>query len=595
LGIASAADVQLRAFFQPSRIRLGQSAQYVVEASGKLPPFPYQPPPVDGLRFGSSQDFQSMSSINGHQSVQLSKTFRVQARRTGSFTIPVQTLSLQGKNYELPSATLQVIEGEEELEEEDDEEDEEDNLKSRMSDPQETLSNDPAVQLSIALSSEEPFYVGQLIPIQIELSSSVSCNLLQSNPMPLEKTWINGVFPEGRKIASRRGTGKIVWDTTVSPIKAGELPLQYSLAISIPVLKGYGWLGPIYDQQMKKILSQECSLKVQNLPLPAPGSFGGALGNFSLGRAQISDTQTLLEEPLTLRVEVEGEGNWERLAPPELLYEAEDWKVYPPKGDFRPSDALQHRGKKSFDYVLMPLKTGQIALPTLEMSYFDPQKRKYQILRHEFQERILVSRNRQISPQPSAPKGRDSPSARPEKSDKAPEDAPEALESPFFYLHDTAHFSSLSPFYRRRCFWLQLLPLALYLTWLGRRYARQRAKALEQRDPRRHRRSLRQLLGQAQRALEKGEADLASKALQEALHAGLASWGILDSRSMTYGEIQSVCEQRLANEEDRQSIRALCQHLELQHFASSPLALKSLREDWGLIQKIFRRRPKTPS
>ncbi|MDR3143692.1 MAG: BatD family protein [Puniceicoccales bacterium] len=586
LGIASAADAQLQAFFRPSRIRIGQSAQYVVEASGNIPQFIYQPPPVDGLRFGSSQNLQSVHAINGHQSIQRTQTFQVQARRTGSFTIPAQTFSLQGKEYELPSATLQVFEGEEEAEEED---------------WTESHPRRSAAQLSTVLLSAEPFYVGQLIPIRIELNSSVSCSLLQPNPLLLEKTWINGPFSELRKISvpqNRGGEVVYAWDTTISAIKAGEMPLQYLLGLSIQEPMGMGWFGLFSDNREEELFSKKLFLKVQNLPASAPSSFGGAIGNFSLGRSQISDIQTLLEEPLTLRVEVEGEGNWERLSPPGLLCKAEDWKTYSPKGDFRPADALRYKGKKIFDYVLMPLKTGELALPTVEMSYFDPQKREYQTLRHEFQEKILVSRNRQISSQISAPKGNAPLNARPEKSDepKAQENTPEALESSFFYLNDTAHFSSLIPFYRRRNFWLwQLLPLVLYLVWLERSYAKQRAKVLEQRDPRRHRRSLRQFLGQAQKAIEKGQADLAAKALQEALHAGLASWGIFDSRSMTYGEIQSVCEKKLANDEDRQSIRVLCQHLELQHFASSPLAPKSLQEDWELIQKIFRHRPQTPS
>jgi hypothetical protein len=114
--MASAADVQLRAFFQPSQIHLGQDTQYVVEISGNFSPFAYQPPSVDGLRFLSSRDMQSMQIVNGHQSVQLTKMFRVRARRTGSFTLPSQSLSIQGKNYELPPATLQVLEGEEEAE-----------------------------------------------------------------------------------------------------------------------------------------------------------------------------------------------------------------------------------------------------------------------------------------------------------------------------------------------------------------------------------------------------------------------------------------------------------------------------------------------
>ena len=577
---ALASDIQLRAFFQPSQIHLGQSAQYVVEASGDVAQFTYQAPQIDGLRFSSSQSMQSIQSINGRQSIQLTKTFRVQARRTGTFTIPSQSLSIQGKNYELPAATLRVLDPEENSEDE----------EETHPYPQE-----PSAQLSVTVPTS--LYIGEVIPIKIELKfpRSYQCSLLQPCPTPLENTWIHGPFSKPYEISSSRidhRSATHCWDTTISAIKSGESSLQYSLDVIVQPMDTE-WLSVFSlfsnnREEQLQLLSKKLFVQITDLPSPHPSFFGEGIGHFSMTKVHISDQQTLLEEPLTLRVELEGQGNWERLSPPELLYDTDEWRVYPPKCDFHSSDTLQYSGKKTFDYVIIPLKTGKLSAPTVTMSYFDPQKKAYQTLRHEFSEPILVSRIQQIASQATSPKSH-APRGISPKPEGEKNDAQEAPEDNFFYLNDTVHFKCLTPLYRQKCFWLwQLWPLMLYLTWLSWRYVKkQKSKISLRDDPKRHRRQMLQSLKQAQKAIDKQQTDVASKALQEALYAFLTYRKICDSRSMTYGEIRQICEMKFQNPEDKAVIHSICQDLELQHFSSSSVSPDTLQRDLDQLKKLF--------
>jgi hypothetical protein len=580
LGLSSsfASDIQISAFFRPPQILLGESTQYVVEIFGNISKIPYQPPQIDGLQFSSSQDIHSMQSINGRQSTQLIRTFRVQASHTGSFTVPSQPISIQGQNYEIPATTLQVLENEEAQEYYN-------NHKS---------SESSTVKLSVILPLEKPFYIGQVVPIKIELRvpTSHSCSLLQPYPVLLEKTWINGPFFKPYKVASSRIHDNDViycWDTTISAIKSGELSLQYALEVAIEEPMDTGWFSFFSNDRKEQLLSQKSSIQVLSLPLPQPSSFCGGIGDFAITKIHISDGQTLLEEPLTLKIELEGEGNWERMSPPELLYNPDEWRIYPPKCDFRPSDPLQYGGAKTFDYVIIPLKTGTLSAPSVTMSYFDPQRETYQTLQHALKEPVLVSRTQQVaSPATSTEKVTKFSSQNQNDHKNSDKNIP---QDHFFYLHDTTHFKNLTPLYLRKSFWVwQLLPLAFYLLWILWRLAMWRkSRIFPREDPKRHRRYLSQCLQRTQKAIDEKQIDVASSALQETLHAFLSYCKILDSQSMTYGEIQQACAEKFQRPEDIKIIHQICQHLELQHFSSSSISLDIFQKDFLQLQELFRR------
>ncbi len=110
-------------------------------------------------------------------------------------------------------------------------------------------------------------------------------------------------------------------------------------------------------------------------PLPTKGkpeTFSGAVGKFA---AAISYTpkQVSAGEPVTLKFEVSGNGNFERIQAPKLV-NTKNHKVYPPKIDFQPSTSNSKvKGTKTFEYIVIPKHEKADVLMDIPFVYFDPE------------------------------------------------------------------------------------------------------------------------------------------------------------------------------------------------------------------------------
>jgi hypothetical protein len=107
-----------------------------------------------------------------------------------------------------------------------------------------------------------------------------------------------------------------------------------------------------------------------------PKSFQGAVGNFRI--SAVLDKQAVKQnEPVTLKLVIEGEGNIETLNKP-ALPDVPEFKIY----DADTSAQLFKTGsvsggRKTFEIVYIPLKAGTLAIPALEFSFFDPAREAY--------------------------------------------------------------------------------------------------------------------------------------------------------------------------------------------------------------------------
>ncbi|HSG06290.1 MAG TPA: BatD family protein, partial [Nitrospiria bacterium] len=119
-------------------------------------------------------------------------------------------------------------------------------------------------------------------------------------------------------------------------------------------------------------------LSTEILALPVenrPDGFMGAIGSFE-SVADLETRELKVGEPVTLTIAFSGEGNFERISPPELP-EWKDWRVYPPKVEFSPEDDLGFKGQKSFEFILIPQSTDITEVPGLELVSFDPDSGEY--------------------------------------------------------------------------------------------------------------------------------------------------------------------------------------------------------------------------
>lgn len=114
-------------------------------------------------------------------------------------------------------------------------------------------------------------------------------------------------------------------------------------------------------------------------PLPAagkPADFSGAVGRFELA-ATVDREEVKAGDPVTLTVTLAGEGNV-RVVPTPDLSSLEDFKVYDSEaGETSRAVGGRIRGEKSWEYVLVPIAGGEVAIPPITLSVFDPVQEKY--------------------------------------------------------------------------------------------------------------------------------------------------------------------------------------------------------------------------
>ncbi|MFH1799800.1 MAG: BatD family protein [Candidatus Omnitrophota bacterium] len=118
-------------------------------------------------------------------------------------------------------------------------------------------------------------------------------------------------------------------------------------------------------------------------PLPEngkPASFQGAVGTFRLS-ATIDKDKVKQNEPVMLKMVIEGEGNIETITRPKIP-ELTGFKTYDSDTNsklFQTENVIG--GTKSFEIVFIPKEEGNSFVPPLEFSYFDPRQEKYVTLK----------------------------------------------------------------------------------------------------------------------------------------------------------------------------------------------------------------------
>jgi hypothetical protein len=108
-----------------------------------------------------------------------------------------------------------------------------------------------------------------------------------------------------------------------------------------------------------------------------PASFGGAVGNLRVG-ATLDTTASRVGDPMLLTVRVSGTGNVKLFPRPSVGI---PWATLV-KGDERvrvDTNARRIAGLKEFDWVLTPRVAGELDLPPIRYSYFNPDSRRYEV------------------------------------------------------------------------------------------------------------------------------------------------------------------------------------------------------------------------
>jgi hypothetical protein len=129
----------------------------------------------------------------------------------------------------------------------------------------------------------------------------------------------------------------------------------------------------------REVVLKTDPVRITVRPLPAEGKpedFSGAVGKFQIS-AQADRTELKAGEPITLTVRLSGDGNVKVVPSPDMSG-LEGFKIYESSSE-EESKAVDGRirGTKTWEWVIVPTTGGEVEIPPVTLSTFDPETGRY--------------------------------------------------------------------------------------------------------------------------------------------------------------------------------------------------------------------------
>ena len=166
---------------------------------------------------------------------------------------------------------------------------------------------------------------------------------------------------------------------TISPIK-----VRFNVPVKNRRLKQnfldddffHGFFGPAI--QTKKTSSNSLEVNVEELPQTKFAIDG--VGNFKSFSAKVDKNEAVINEPILLSLQIEGEGNLDQISAPKLDLPS-FFRNYESKTQIHQDSSNGYpKGKKMFEFVVQVGRAGIFKIPSQKFNYFDIESRNYKTL-----------------------------------------------------------------------------------------------------------------------------------------------------------------------------------------------------------------------
>ncbi len=326
------------------------------------------------VRDGEPQSNPSLTAVaglniqgagNGRSTSQVFFNYMLTPSREGVFTIPPVQIRLDNKIVSSKPLTL------------------------RVSKDQSAAANaNKTAYMRLALSKTN-LVVGEVIGAELQLFVTEGRNLQQ--PQLTCEGFVVQKFIKPTSTKTRIGNNifnVLTYKIALSATKAGRLQLgPFTSTLEIPERRNAqrNSNDPFADffgtsvQYRETVLNTDPTT-VNVVPVPNTEglpNFTGGIGNFTMGM-QVGPTNLTAGDPITLRIEWQGQGNLDAINLPTLNLPG--FKSYPPVATTKSQDPLGIEGSRYFEQVLIPESSEIKSIPALSLSYLDPNTRKFIVL-----------------------------------------------------------------------------------------------------------------------------------------------------------------------------------------------------------------------
>jgi len=330
------------------------------------PEIPY----LDGLNIVGSSTSSQISIINGKSSSSKVYQYRLQPARPGDVVIDPILVNIDGQTFGSDPILIQVEQGT--------------GAAQSQSLGAAAPAADPnhSVEVSNELNGQDLFveaivdnqtpYQGEAIDYTFRFYQAV--NLFRDpnyQPPSFTGFWTDTEPFQTDYTVDAAGRTYRVSEVhhTLIPTANGNVSID-ATTLNIP--------GSLFERD-QVLQTRPVDVNVQAWPQGAPADFKGAVGKYNIS-AKVDATETKVNEPITLEVILTGEGNIDTAGDP-VWTEGDEWRSFEEKANT--TSAKQDGkivGQKVYERLLIPTREGQLTIPEISYSYFDPETAVYETI-----------------------------------------------------------------------------------------------------------------------------------------------------------------------------------------------------------------------
>lgn len=329
----------------------------VSDANASRPELPL----LDGFQVVGSSTASQISIVNGSMSTQATYRYVLRPTRAGDLQIPPISVLINDQTISTAPIPIQVTQG-------------------AAQQPASPNDSDQVIPAPSQLNGQDVFveadvdnptpYLGEQIVYTFRLYQAIDLFQQPQYEGPDYAGFWNRDETQQKQYATQAGGRNYQvteLQTILFPTVLGEQVLDPA-RLTIP--------GSFFSSGTT-LQTNPVRVDVQPLPPDAPDTFNGAVGQFELS-AEVDTTDTIANEPVTLRLTIQGFGNLETLPDPNLP-EFDGWRTFESTSTTN-TQILNDRvgGSRVYEHILVPTTDGSAIIPPVTYTYFDPETISYQ-------------------------------------------------------------------------------------------------------------------------------------------------------------------------------------------------------------------------
>lgn len=577
-----AKELSFEATVDSSKVSLGSSLQLALNFSNAQNMPAPELPIINGFQSRYLGPSTMMSIVNGKVSGSITHNYLLLPTKVGTFKIGPFKFEHNGDKYTSNQLSIEVLQGQVQG-------------PAQPSSQAEPEIKDLSDRLFVTIQvKKDRTYLNEAVPLIIKLYvNRLGIRDIQYPEFSHEGFSVSAFDKPNQYQELRNGVNfdVIEFNTSIFGLRPGEFKLgpahikcnlivQKQRKRNSTLASNNSFDSNIFDDFFGRFETYPLDLKSDEiaftvLPLPEenkPVDFSGALGSFRL-EVTAAPLEVKLGDPVTLKMVVSGEGNFNTVGVPKLKSE-KGFKIYEPQ-------IKQETNEKRFEQIIMPMSAEVKEIPMLSLDFFDTQSGEYKtinrgpfpiiIVKPEKEEELKIVENKQLAPVVLVNEeklGRDIIYIK---------DTPGLLKKKSDYLYKNKIFLAF-----------QIFPLLFYLITVVLYAKKQRLKtdlryARGLLAPRKAKAGIRQ----AKKYLDKADAQKFYDTLFTTMQEYLGDKFHLSSKGITISVIDEHLRKNGIAEEALVKLREIFRECDMVRYASSQLTQANMRGSLIKLEEVI--------